>query len=113
MAPPLGPPAQPTSHHAPPGGYGYQPPFKSTNSKAIAALVLGILSISMGFAGVILGPIAIGLAGSAMREIAADPNQTGEQLATAGRIMGIIGLILGLCCCGLAPIHFYSEFHGF
>jgi len=70
-----------------------QPQQNSGN--AIAALVLGILSIVTCYVGFILGIIAIALAGSARRQMAMSRGRIGGQgMATAGRITGIVGLTL-------------------
>ncbi|MET0928950.1 MAG: DUF4190 domain-containing protein [Aeromicrobium sp.] len=76
-------------------GYGYQGPPK-TNGKAIAALVLGILSIVFCYLGVLIGPVAIVLSVMASREIAAQPPGTagGKGMATAGLVTGIIGTLI-------------------
>lgn len=63
-----------------------------TSGKAIAALVLGIVSIfAFGF---IAGVIAIILGVLARKEIDADPSLGGRGLATAGLVLGIIGIVL-------------------
>jgi hypothetical protein len=63
-----------------------------TEGRAIAALVLGIL----GFVAFPVAPsvLAIWLGMSAKRRIQADPSLTGEGLATAGVILGIVELVL-------------------
>ncbi|GAA1810705.1 hypothetical protein [Nesterenkonia flava] len=71
------------------GGAAWQPqaaPNPQGQSHATTALVCGILSIVLGL-GIILGPIAIWQAGKA-QALGVD--------ATAGRICGWIGLILGI-----------------
>jgi hypothetical protein len=102
------PPPPPVSPYGPPpvgdGPYvqaGMLPPA----SGAGAAMVLGIISIVSGmFSCCCLGPVsiicgilAINFGGKAMREIdggLADPADRGK--ANAGRICGIIGLVLGI-----------------
>ncbi|MET0447502.1 MAG: DUF4190 domain-containing protein [Aeromicrobium sp.] len=76
-------------------GYGYQGPPK-TNGKAIASLVLGILSIVFCYLGVLIGPVAIVLSVMAGREITAQPPGTagGKGMATAGLVTGIIGTLV-------------------
>jgi hypothetical protein len=59
---------------------------------AVASLVLGI--IGMFFCGVIFGPLAIAQASSARRAINSDPTYGGGGMATAGMVLGIIGLVL-------------------
>ena len=65
---------------------------------AIAALVCGIASIGCtGFLGIVLGPVALGLGLRARRTIAASNGwRTGEGMATAGIVCGIIGTILSI-----------------
>ena len=72
---------------------------KSTNTMAILSLVAGIAGLSVvpflgSVVAVILGPVA-------KREIAASAGmQTGEGLATAGTILGWVGIgltLLGVC----------------
>jgi hypothetical protein len=68
-----------------------QPP--RTNGKAIAALVLGIISITpMGFGG-ILGILAIIFASLALREIK-DRYEGGRGLAIGGLVCGIVSTVL-------------------
>ena len=68
----------------------------STNTMAILSLVAGIAGISVvpfigSIVAVILGPMA-------KRDIAASGGaQGGEGLATAGTILGWVGIALGLC----------------
>ncbi|MGH9245533.1 MAG: DUF4190 domain-containing protein [Acidimicrobiales bacterium] len=69
------------------------------NKKATWALITGILSLFC--FGIILGPVAIVLANQAKNEIrASGGTQGGDGLATAGMVLGIIGLIatLGAGC---------------
>ena len=90
--PPPPPPGYggPPPGYGPPGGYGGYPPSRSTNGKAIAALICGICAFVvcplMGIAAVILGP-------QAKREIAAQPDlQEGTGMAQAGQILGWIAV---------------------
>ncbi len=84
------PPPPPPGYGSPPGPfYG---PTRSTNGKAIAALVCGI-------AGFVVCPliavVAVILGPQAKREIAAEPDRyEGEGLAKAGQIIGWICLAL-------------------
>ncbi len=80
----------------PPPGYGAPPPYgpmRSTNGKAIAALVCGIVAFAtcmtpVGLAAVILAP-------QAKREIRAQPDRyDGEGMAQAGLILGWIAVAL-------------------
>ena len=65
---------------------------------AIAALVCGITSIlCVGVLGIVLGPTAIGLGVGARRTTARSNGwRTGDGMATAGIVCGIIGTVLGL-----------------
>ncbi len=86
-----------------PYGYGYTPPhLLPTSGKAIASLVLGILSIVIYFLGFILGPLAIGLWASARNDFKQmPPTHKGQGMATAGLATGIIGTLIGLLMVGL------------
>jgi hypothetical protein len=66
---------------------------QETNGKAIAALVLGILSLIIPYIGLILGIIGLVLASSSLKEIAVT-GQGGRGLAIAGRVTSIIGVAL-------------------
>lgn len=85
--------AQQTSYSAgqsvPPQSAGDVNSEGSTDPKAIASLVCGIVSIF--FLGLVLGIIAIAL-GSQVRKSAA-VGTTSYKLATAGMIVGIVGLV--------------------
>lgn len=91
----------PQAAHGPQAPYGPRPPYAygpvpvppSTNNKAIAALVLGILAIVVPFAGMIIGVVAIVFAGLALKELKYFGGQ-GRGLAFAGLICGIIGTVL-------------------
>ena len=80
------------------GGAGYRAPENKTSGMAVAALVLGILSIVCVFfgygaiLGLIFGIIATILGAKARKE-----SQTG--MATAGFVCGIIGTVI--CAVGL------------
>lgn len=69
-----------------------QPPIN--NSKAITAMVLGILSLLVPFVGIVLGIIAIILGLKAMKEV--PPNTPGgaRGMALTGLICGIVGLTI-------------------
>ena len=82
------------------GGYGY--PAYGTGAvdhpQSTAALITGIiglvLSLACGFGGLV-GIAGIVLGGKAKREIDADPARyTGRGKASAGLIMGIVGLVI-------------------
>lgn len=78
-----------------------------TNGKAIASLVLGILSIVVPWIGLIFGIIGIVLSSKAKKEIA-NYQQSGHGLAVAGLVTSIVGtafyalLILLLVVFGMA-----------
>lgn len=71
--------------------------------RAIPILILGILSICTGCFGIILGPIAWGMANNDLHDIRQglmDPE--GTDMINGGRVCGIIGTFLAVslaCCC--------------
>ena len=74
------------------GGYSSSMPPQQSNGKAVGALVCGICAIVFSgsiILGIVLGIIAIVLGGSALR-------QSEDGKAKAGRICGIIGLVLSV-----------------
>lgn len=93
---------QPGSPPPPPppgyGGPGYGAPKNS--SKAVAALVIGIISPVVGLCCAVIGLVgiaAIVLGRSAQKEIAASNGAlTGEGMAKAGVILGIIGCVVAV-----------------
>lgn len=91
--------APPTSF-APPAGAGYSPSEprgaapQRTSKKAVASLVIGILSLIV--AGIILGVIAIVLGISARSDVGREPGLTGGGMALAGIILGAIGFVLAI-----------------
>ncbi len=93
-----GPPPMPAQPYEPFRPYGILPPA----SGAGAALVLGIVSIvgsccCWGIVGLICGSLAIVFGGNAMRDIdAGRANLIDRGKASAGRICGIIGLIISI-----------------
>ena len=100
--PPAGPQSGGGQWGPPPGGgqwggpqQGGFPPQQSSNGKATAALILGIVGIL--FCPLILSIPAIILGYSARKEIdASQGRQTNRGLATAGIITGWIGVVYGL-----------------
>lgn len=91
------------------GGYGHAGPPQQ-NSKAMWAMILGILGLVVTCAGVVLGIPAIILGSSAKKEIAASGGaQTGGGMAQAGIILGWISLAIG----ALFLILFASGFVAF
>jgi hypothetical protein len=65
---------------------------KTNAPGAVASLVFGILAFFI--CGIIFGLVAISKANDAKKAIAADPRLGGEGLATTGRILGILALVL-------------------
>ena len=81
-------------------GY-YQPAPLATSGYAVASLVLGIASLvtcfCYGVPALICGPLAMAFSSRARNDIragAANPSSAG--LATAGKICGLIGLLMGI-----------------
>ncbi|WP_419883124.1 DUF4190 domain-containing protein [Peribacillus sp. B-H-3] len=69
--------------------------IKKTNSKAIASLVLGILSLIIPFLGILLGIIGLIISFPSLKEIK-NTGEGGRGMAIAGRVCSIIGIILGI-----------------
>ena len=109
------PPGTPPGYGAPPppppgyggpgqGAPGYGGPTyggpPQNSSKAVASLVVGIISPILGFCCAIIGLVgivAVVLGRSAQKEIAASNGAlTGEGMAKAGVILGIIGSVIGI-----------------
>ncbi|HEV3232194.1 MAG TPA: hypothetical protein VG245_08060 [Candidatus Dormibacteraeota bacterium] len=90
------PPPQP---YQPQPGYaaGYTPPASPpTNGKAVLALVLAIIGL-VTCTGIVLGPVALVMAGGARREISGSGgSQSGDGVVSAARVVGWIDLILGV-----------------
>jgi Domain of unknown function (DUF4190) len=71
-----------------------RPDAPPRNSKAAAATVVGALSVVLFFPfGPVLGPIAIVMGKNARRR--AMDGASGKGLATAGVVLGVIGLVVG------------------
>lgn len=95
------PPGQPQPGFPPPAyaqpqqGYGY-PQRPQTSTKAVLALVFGIVSIFFCYVGVLIGPVAIVLAVLARKEIDAAPRGSveGSGMAIAGLVTGILGTVV-------------------
>jgi len=68
------------------------PPYvvPKTNGKSITSLVLGILSVTIPYVGILIGIVAIIFASLAFKEIRVRMEQ-GRGLAIAGLVCGIIG----------------------
>lgn len=97
--PPSAPPPPPPPEY---GGYGGQDPYGQpyrpggqTSGKAIAALVLGLISIVA--CGIFTGIPAFIVGRSAVREIDASGGRLGGRgMATAGWVIGLIEIVLGI-----------------
>jgi Domain of unknown function (DUF4190) len=103
-------PETPSTEQTPPTAYGLPPqppvygypqpyaPVPPTDGAGIAALVLGIVSLTFACAygfGLILSPVALFLGRSSMKRIDASQGQIGGRgFAQAGFIMGIVGTVL-------------------
>lgn len=70
-----------------------------TSGKATASLILGILGFFL--CPIIFSVAAIILSTQAKNDIAANPGLSGESIAQAGFILGIVGLVAGLILGGL------------
>lgn len=121
--PPPPPPSDGGYPPPPPGGGGYPPPPPGggypggefpggspaqpvSNSKATAAMVVGIISLFC--CGVVLGVVAIALGVLARNEIeASGGTQTGAGLGLAGIILGALGVLSGI---GFWAFGFYGNF---
>lgn len=69
---------------------------RETAPGAVVALICGILGLTFGCAGLILGLIAITQARKGRDLIRQNPGRyDGEGLCTAGRVLGIISIIIG------------------
>ena len=64
----------------------------TTAPGAVSSLVCGIIGVLI--CQIVLGPIAIAQAVGAKKRIKADPRYTGEGMATAGFVLGIVALCL-------------------
>ena len=77
-------------------GYGYQPEPR-TSGKAMWAMIVGIISIVFCYLGVLIGPVAIVLAVQGKKDIRrSNGTQSGDGMATAGLVTGIVGTVLWL-----------------
>lgn len=90
----------PPGYPQPAPGYGYAPASPPTDGMAIAALVLGIVSIPgiccYGIVGLAAGITAIILGRMSLRKITAAGGMLGGRgLAQAGWICGLVGAALG------------------
>ncbi|MDQ0722428.1 putative membrane protein [Paenibacillus sp. W4I10] len=85
------------------------PPYvvPKTNSKSIAALVLGILSIMIPYVGLLIGIVAIIIASVSLKEIKNRMEQ-GRGLAIAGLVCGIISVALYLLLIALVLLFTFA-----
>lgn len=102
----------------PPPGHGYAPPAAPAsnegNALAIAALVVGVLSIigaffTAGVLGVILGIIAVVLGVLGRRKVTSGRTTQHGGLALAGIITGVIGIVLGILFIAFLAAIFSSD----
>ncbi|TMQ25112.1 MAG: DUF4190 domain-containing protein [Deltaproteobacteria bacterium] len=77
-----------------PDGLYHGPRLNAPGS--VAALVLGIVGVVFFCLGVVLGPLAIWQSNAAKAAISRDPAYGGGGMATAGLVLGIISLLIGL-----------------
>jgi hypothetical protein len=72
--------------------YGYPPMSGSSlNTRARTSLILGVVSLIC--CGLILGPAAVFEGYRAKQEIERDPRLTGDGMATAGMVLGVLGFV--------------------
>jgi hypothetical protein len=85
-------------------GVAGPPPMPTTSGSAelpkapgaVASMILGITSVCFGALGLVLGIIALKYSKEARHAIARSPGKySGDDMATAGKVMGIIGIVLG------------------
>jgi hypothetical protein len=70
-----------------------------TEGNAVASLVLGIVGVMFFFfpvIGLIPAVLALFLSSTARKRLAADPSLEGRGLATAGRVLGWVGVGIGI-----------------
>lgn len=105
--PPPPPPGQGDSGAEQPPGFGYGAPGPggpggpaSNNTKAVASLIIGIVSLPIAFCCSIFGLVSIAaivLGRMAKNEIAASGGtQSGAGIAQAGFVLGIVGAVLSV-----------------
>ena len=74
---------------------------------AVVSLVCGIIAVAVGCTGLVLGIVALINARNARAAIAANPGAySGEGMATAGHVLGIIGVIWG----GIIALYLVAVF---
>lgn len=84
-----------------PGGYAPQPaPPSGSNGLAVAALVVGIVSLlgifCFGFGGILLGLVAIVLGGLGLHAAKNLPGEPQKGLAIGGIVMGSLSMLAGI-----------------
>jgi hypothetical protein len=101
--PPPGPVPPPPGYAPPPGGYYAPQPRRPGNGQAVASLVLGICSLVFLFfcyifppLSLILGILAWVFSNKATAAIARGETTQGKDMAKAGKITGIIGVVLAI-----------------
>lgn len=102
----------PPGAYPPPYGYGASP-LPVPNGKATASLVTGITTLVLSWCcglGVV-GVVAIVLGVKARAEIrASGGTQTGEGVATAGIVTGVVAVLLGLMILALIGLALVAGF---
>jgi hypothetical protein len=98
----------------PPPPPGFLPPPLPTSGFAVAALVLGIASIvtclCYGVPSLICGILALVFHSNAMRDIySGSVAPESASMARAGRICGIIGLVLAVLFWGIVLVFFLAR----
>ncbi|WP_163100708.1 DUF4190 domain-containing protein [Peribacillus alkalitolerans] len=79
------------------------------NSKSIASLILGILSIIIPTIGLIFGVIGIIISRKSIKEID-NSNETGRGLAISGKVCSIVGICIQVLLTILAILGILSYF---
>ncbi|MBX3474309.1 MAG: DUF4190 domain-containing protein [Planctomycetes bacterium] len=89
------PPPQQAPYGAPPPYPQYQvPASKPTSGKAIASLVCGVVSVFMWPTAIVLGPVAMAMGWSALRETSPTGGKNGRGFAIGGMITGAVMLLV-------------------
>ncbi|WP_347939631.1 DUF4190 domain-containing protein [Peribacillus simplex] len=84
----------------------YMTEIKQSNSKAIVALIMGVLSLLIPFIGIILGILGLIFASKSKQEIKLT-GESGNGLVTAGKVCSIIGIILNVVVILIFLVFFY------
>ncbi|WP_397538537.1 DUF4190 domain-containing protein [Rummeliibacillus pycnus] len=87
--------------------------MSNTNSKSIASLIMGILSIFIPLAGLILGIVGIILSNISLKEMKVS-SENGKGLAVSGMVCGIVGvcihiILIGFIILGFLSFSLYNE----